>query len=649
MVSTNPFGEFRSECEKLLRNAVNRLFPEVSLPKTVLEIPPSIELGELASSLCFELSKRIGEKPRSLAEKIAAEISSTPFTLVESVEAAGAGYVNFHVNLEKLASLTFESAEELDEDYGFVKAEAPLKIIVEHTSVNPLHPIHIGQARNPILGDSLAQILRKRGHTVSTHYYVDDVGRQTAIIAYGYEKLGRPKPEGKPDHFIGLIYTITNCIIEIERLKNEVKKAEELSLREDLAQLRRQLDDWVSVAAELREKHRNLFDKLLDEARKDENPEQAVNELNRRYEEGEETAKRLIREVADQCLEGFRKTFERVGIRFDSWDWESDFVWKSHVRKTLEKLKSTPYVFQSAGVLEFDAEKVADDFELKPKLGLRKDYEIPSLTLMRADGTTLYTTRDIAYSIWKLEKAEKVINVIGMEQTLAQLQLKLALYALGYGEQAENLVHFAYNLVTLPGYKMASRKGRYIAFDQVLDEAVEKAYAEVSKRSPHLSEEEKRAIAEFVGVGAVKYSLVEVDPAKPVVFTWERVLNFERNSAPYIQYTHARACSIMRKAARKPEKPDYKLLAQPVEHEIILMISRFPEIFIEAAENLKPNLIAEHANLLADKFNTFYNSLPVIKAQPPELSDARLSLVNATRIVLRNALTLIGVKAPEKM
>ncbi|HDI07027.1 MAG TPA: arginine--tRNA ligase, partial [Candidatus Bathyarchaeota archaeon] len=306
-------------------------------------------------------------------------------------------------------------------------------------------------------------------------------------------------------------------------------------------------------------------------------------------------------------------------------------------------------VFQSAGVLEFDAEKVADDFELKPKLGLRKDYEIPSLTLMRADGTTLYTTRDIAYSIWKLEKAEKVINVIGMEQTLAQLQLKLALYALGYGEQAENLVHFAYNLVTLPGYKMASRKGRYIAFDQVLDEAVEKAYAEVSKRSPHLSEEEKRAIAEFVGVGAVKYSLVEVDPAKPVVFTWERVLNFERNSAPYIQYTHARACSIMRKAARKPEKPDYKLLAQPVEHEIILMISRFPEIFIEAAENLKPNLIAEHANLLADKFNTFYNSLPVIKAQPPELSDARLSLVNATRIVLRNALTLIGVKAPEKM
>jgi arginyl-tRNA synthetase len=315
----------------------------------------------------------------------------------------------------------------------------------------------------------------------------------------------------------------------------------------------------------------------------------------------------------------------------------------------MEKLRETPYVFKCGNVLEFDAEKAAKDLNLKPALGLKEDYEIPSLTLVRADGTTLYTTRDIAYSIWKLDKAEKVINVIGMEQSLAQLQLKLALYALGYGKKAENLVHFAYNLVTLPSYKMTSRKGRYITFDQVLEEAVERAYKEVSTRSPHLSEEKKREIAEFVGTGAVKYALIEVDPSKPVIFTWERVLNFERNSAPYIQYTHARACSIIRKATSPPKKPEYKLLKQPIEHEIILMISRFPETFIDAAENLKPNLIAEYANLLADKFNTFYNALPVLKAQPPELSDARLALVDATRIVLRNALGLIGVKAPQKM
>jgi arginyl-tRNA synthetase len=236
-----------------------------------------------------------------------------------------------------------------------------------------------------------------------------------------------------------------------------------------------------------------------------------------------------------------------------------------------------------------------------------------------------------------------------MEQSLAQLQLKLALYALGYGQYAENFVHFAYNLVTLPGYKMSSRRGHYITFDEVLNEAVERAFEEVSKRSPHLSEEEKRKIANFVGIGAVRYALVDVDASKPVVFTWDRVLNFETNSAPYVQYTHARACSILRKAAREPEKADFALLNEKLERELVLLLASFPDTFIEATEYLKPNLIADYANSLADKFNTFYNALPVIKAEPQELSDARIALTDAIRIVLHNALNLIGIVAPEKM
>jgi len=232
---------------------------------------------------------------------------------------------------------------------------------------------------------------------------------------------------------------------------------------------------------------------------------------------------------------------------------------------------------------------------------------------------------------------------------LAQMQLKIALYALGYAKQAENLTHFAYNLVTLPGYKMSSRRGRYITLDEVMDEAVSRAYDEVAKRSPQLPEEEKRKVAEFVGIGAVRYALVEVDPSKPVEFNWERVINFERNSAPYIQYTHARACSILRKASRKPENPDYGLLREKLENEIVFSLAEFPEVFVEAADFLKPNMIADYANALADKFNTFYNAFPVIKAEPPELSDARLALVDAVRIVLRNALNLIGIYAPEKM
>jgi len=649
MISENPLAELRKECETLLKEAINKLSVKTALIQLAFEKPPVWDFGQLATSICFELAKQTTEKPLLLAQRLVQAIDKTKFSLVKDVSAAGGGYINFYANFERFSQLTIESVRQLDNAYGLVKAEKPMKIIVEHTSVNPLHTIHIGQARNPMLGDAVARMLSARGHTVFRHYYVDDVGRQTAVIAYGYEKLGKPKPTEKPDHFIGKIYTITSCLVEINRLKRELERAKAVSAEDEIIKINRELDDWMSIAFELKEKHPELFEKLLQKISEDSDPEKRINELNRAYEAGNENAKKLIREVSQLCLEGFKETLSRAGVFYDSWDWESDLVWSGLVAEVLQKLKQTPYVSILGGVLEFEAQKVVEDLALRGKLGLRKDYEVPSLTLVRADGTTLYTTRDIAYTIWKFGKAEKCINVIGMEQSLAQLQLKIALYALGYYEYAENLVHFAYNLVTLPGYKMSSRRGRYIALDEVMDEAVRRAYEEVAKRSPQLPEEEKREVAQIVGIGAVRYALVEVDPAKPVEFNWDRVLNFEKNSAPYIQYSHARACSILRKVAKKPEKPSYSLLKERLEQEIVFALASFPEVFTEATETLKPNLIAEYANSLADKFNTFYNAYPVIKAEPPELSDARLALVDAVRIVLRNALSLIGITAPERM
>jgi arginyl-tRNA synthetase len=649
LIAENPFAVFRSECEKSLRKALKKQFPKTEIASVALEKPPNPDFGQLASSLCFELSKQVGQKPLALAEKLAGAASRPKSSLIEQVASAGGGYVNFHVDFNKFSTLTVESTRKLDTEYGFVKTEDPLKIIVEHTSANPLHPIHIGQARNPMLGDTIARLLKSRGHTVLRHYYIDDVGRQSSVVAYGYEKLGKPKPEGKPDQFIGKIYTVTSCLAEINRLKKELERAKTVSADEEIAKINKDLDDWVSVAAELKQKFPVLFEELLERIGKDKNPEDSVNRLNRAYENGNEIAKKLVREVSELCLDGFRETLRRIGVSYDSWDWESDFVWSSQVANVLDKLKKSPYLFVEGGVLEFDAEKVIRELNLKRQLGLREGYEVPPLTLVRADSTTLYTTRDIAYTLWKFEKAEKLVNVIGMEQNLAQLQLKIALHALGYDKQADNLVHFAYNLVSLPGYKMSSRRGHFIAFDEVMDEAIKRAFEEVSKRSPQLPEEEKQHIADFVGIGAVRYALIEVDTSKPVVFTWDRVLNFEKNSAPYIQYTHARACSIMRKANRKPEEPAFGLLKEKLEHGIVLALASFPDTFIEAAEYLKPNLIAEYANALSDKFNTFYNAFPVIKAEPAELSDARLALTESVRIVLRNALNLIGIVAPEKM
>ncbi len=649
MISENPFAKFRGECETALAYALKKTFPEIKVDALSLSKPPNVDFGQLASSLCFELARKLKQKPIALAERLVSAMPESGFSLVLKVVAAGGGYVNFYADFSKFSDLALSSVRQLNFGYGFVKADKPVKVIVEHTSVNPLHPIHIGQARNPMLGDALARILECRGHAVSRHYYIDDVGRQSSVVAYGYLKLGKPKPDEKADRFVGKIYTVTCCLVELNRLKRELELAKAASLSDEVAKINKGLAEWASIAAELEEKFPALFGELLERIGEDENPEDEINRLNRAYEDGEPDAKSLIREVSELCIQGFRETQQRVEVRYDSWDWESDFVWSSQVSEVLENLKASPFVFTEGGVLEFDAEKVVYTLDLKGKLGLRENYEVPPLTLVRADGTTLYTTRDVAYTLWKFDRADRVVNVIGMEQSLAQLQLKIALYALGHNVYADNFVHFAYNLITLPGYKMSSRRGRYITFDEVLDEAVERAYEEVSKRSPQLSQEDKREIANFVGIGAVRYALVDVDPSKPVIFTWDRVLNFETNSAPYVQYTHARACSILRKADRKPENADFGLLKEKLERELVLAVASFPDTFVEATEYLKPNLIADFANALADKFNTFYNALPVIKAEPQGLSDARLALTDAVRIVLHNALTLIGVVAPEKM
>jgi arginyl-tRNA synthetase len=444
MASTNPFANFRSECETILAEALKTTLPETSVEPLPFSKPSNPNFGQLASSVCFELAKKLKKNPTEISVQLSQAVNKNHFVLIEKVEPAGC-YVNFYVNFSEFSELTLESISQLGQEYGLIKTDNPKKIIVEHTSVNPLHPIHIGQARNPILGDSLARILTSRGHIVSRHYYIDDVGRQSSVIAYGYEKLGRPMPTEKNDHFVGKIYTITACLVEINRLKRQLDLAKAIEPTEDTAKLTKELDEWLSIAGELEDKYPALFKSLLEKIGEDKNPEEQINQLNRSYENGEPQAKQLVREVSELCLEGFRKTQRRVKISYDSWDWESDFVWNGQVSKVLGMLEGSGFVYSENGVLEFNAEKVIASLSLRKKLALREEQEVPPLTLVRADGTTLYTTRDVAYTLWKFERAQKVVNVIGMEQSLSQLQLKVALYALDLTRQAENLVHFGYS------------------------------------------------------------------------------------------------------------------------------------------------------------------------------------------------------------
>jgi arginyl-tRNA synthetase len=260
--SVNPFGDFRSECELALREGLFKNFIVATpvaldhvlkekIESSLLGIPSSSDFGDLASSVCFEIAKKLNVAPQRLADDIIGNINLSKTYLVKSVKAIG-GYINFYADDPQLSQLTLESIRLLGKSYGYVATSSPLRIIVEHTSVNPVGPIHVGTARNSILGDSLSRLLKARGHTVVTHFYVDDVGRQIAVLAYGYDMLKRPRPTGKVDHWIGLVYAITSCIIEIERLKRKLKElvGNDASL-EQANKTRLDLDSWIAAAADL--------------------------------------------------------------------------------------------------------------------------------------------------------------------------------------------------------------------------------------------------------------------------------------------------------------------------------------------------------------------------------------------------------------
>lgn len=644
----NPFGAFRLECETALKVTVGEHYPQLDLPKFMLTPPPSPQYGELSSSLCFELAKLVKETPQSLAERLAEKIPRGKFELLSKVETLN-GYLNFYVDYGRLSREMSEAVERYGVNYGFIKTDKPGKILIEHTSANPSGPLHAGTARNAILGDALAKILEGRGHNVRRHFYVDDVGRQVATVAYGYRLLGEPEITGKPDLWIGFLYTATNCAITLRSLKEKMKDLRDGAEGKELEKVHRQLDEYMGIAAEIEQRDKDTFQKILEGVNADRDLEGSLGGLIRLYEIGDSDVKRLIRKIVEGCLLGFRETLAVAGINFDSWDWESDLVWCGEVKGVVKKLAESPFTVHREGALVLDAELAAEKLGIKDKLPLGVSYEVPSLTLTRSDGTTLYTTRDIAYHLRKLTWADKAVNVIGADQKLAQIQLKVALYLLGLEGVLNNLIHYAYELVKLPGHKMSRRRGRLVTFDEMMEEAQSIAYEEVTKKNPNLTNEEKRGVSKIVGIGAVKYAMLNVSALKTVTFTWDRVLNFEVNSGPFIQYAHARACSILRKAEFKPTQPDFSLLGHPLERRLVLKLAVFPEVFVEAADDLRPEVLAGYANEVADAFNSFYDALPVIHAEVVGLRDARMRLVEATRTVLSNALSLLGIEAPEKM
>jgi arginyl-tRNA synthetase len=642
-ISSEPFGYVSGLIRRRVAEAIS-----VSEDELRTEIPSRPELGDLAIPL-HSVAKKYGLSMDRILDVV--EKSFRDLGYVERMSIVS-GYLDIWLDAASLSRVTFRSIEALGEVFGVVKTTNPRRYVVEYVSANPVHPLHIGSGRNAALGVAIASMLGMRGHSVETRFYINDMGRQVAIMVLGYMLLGMPDPpQGvKEDHWVGYIYASTNVILEIVSLKRKLDRIKDNKPEEYIESLKA-LDELLSDAARLSERFPDVFNTLMEKLSKLENPEDEISRLMSAYEKAsDQDIVRAFRKAVDLCIRGFRKTLETLGAEFDRWDYESDLAWEGVVEQVIQAARASKYYgyYKEAPALIFN--ELLKSEKIREELRLPKTLDIPPLILMRRDETTLYTVRDIGYTLKKFREsmADHVINIIASEQILPQAQLRLALYALGFRREASNLIHYSYEIVSLPGQRMSGRRGRYITLDEIIDMAIKKSQEILRERSPSSSED----IARAIGISAVKYSLASVSPSKSIIFRIEEALNLERNSAPYIMYTYARASGILEKVERIPgiDEIDFNAARENQKRrQLLIEISRAPSTLTKAIDELKPEDIASTLIRISDLFNSWYQEDQVIREPNQGARAYKIHLVRGVKIILSNGLRALGIKPLERI
>lgn len=567
-------NQFRDEVITAVGNALAKMgFPDTQF---ITEVS---DMADLAVP-CFTMSKGLRMPPKDIAAKIAENI--VPSGLITGVSALN-GYLNFTMDQNVLVEATLRDIIEKGDDYGTLPSKGK-KVNVEHTSTNPTGPIHVGRARNPVIGDTLARCLKRCGYEVCTEYYVNDVGKQVVILTWGVTNIPKgsvqEEERDKTDHKLVAYYRKANKMME-----------EDPAVQEQIA------------------------------------------EMLRKFETGDKETISHVRKTAEVMLDGLKETLAGINVTLDRYTWESDFIADGSARAIVEKLKTSEYAGQ--------ADDGAWYLDLKA-FGVQG--KNTKFTFTRADGTTLYTTRDLAYHLNKFSRSDIVIDVLGEDQKLGSKQLCSALEILGCEKKPEPMF---YSFVSLPEGKMSTRKGVVVYLDDLIDEAVSRAYDEIKSRRSDMSEEKMREVARQIGVGAIRYNIVRVSPEKQFVFKWEDALNFDGNSGPYLQYVYARTCSMLRKAGDFEPDYDPSKLTDEFEIKLVHSLSRFEAAIQVSGEQKRVNMLPAYGHEVAAAFNQFYAAVPVLAAG--ESRNSRLTLVECTRTVLRNVLSCLGMEAPEEM
>ncbi|MGV7226348.1 MAG: arginine--tRNA ligase [Nitrosopumilus sp.] len=619
-----------------IENNLNKILSDLSISGIKFSVEPAKPgFGDASSNISYLLARQLKKSPKEIAEMLSAKYSDCTSTLVLKSEAHPSGYLNFYANWDKLNQLIL--SESYLETCGDVDIGNDSTIVVEHTSVNPNKALHIGHIRNIIIGDTVSRILKKAKYKVNVLNYIDDSGLQVADIIVGFKHFGynQEPPNGKKfDHYCG--------------------------------------DD---VYVKTTEKYDS--DSSLEEIRKN-----VLKEL----EDGDSETAKFADKITRKVLAGQLETCWNMDVTYDCLNFESQIIRSGLWSQIFEKLKEM-------NLVEYEKEGKNSGCWVIRGEGKEEDKVI-----VRSNGTATYIAKDIPYAAWKLglledpfnyEKydseqphsrilwqttlnktnpifqnftGEKVVTVIDSRQ--ARLQKIITTLMAKFKSVPDAYNHLGYESVTLSSEtaktlgldtdgkqaQMSGRKGLYVNADSVYDILKEKTKDETKKRHPEMGDSEIESIAHSVSVGTLRYEMIKQDLDKIITFDLTKSLSLEGDTAPYIQYTHARASRILEKSVRTPTiDVDFSLLKEKPELDLIKTIGLFNLQVRDATNNLSPKVIARYCHDLAVAFNSFYEKSKVLGLDDTDLENSRLCLVNSFKIVLEKALDLLGIKAPERM
>lgn len=544
----------------------------------------------------FPFVKLVKQKPEEIANKIGSYLTAKEEFVAFNVVK---GFLNLSLNPTVFTQLLKEKY--LVKDFKLTIKHTE-KIMVEYSSPNTNKPIHLGHIRNNLLGFSISNILKAAGNEVLRGQIINDRGIHICKSMLAWKKYGdgeTPQTTGiKGDHLVGKYYVIFD-----QKYKDEIQSLISSGMDADEAKKKAPI--------------------LLE-----------AQEMLKKWEDGDAEIKALWKEMNGWVYSGFEKTYQRLGVSFDLVQYESDtyLLGKDVIEEGLKK-----------GILfkKEDGSVWADLTEegLDQKL------------LLRGDGTSVYITQDLGTAVERFTRyhLNELIYTVGNEQDYHFQVLFLILKKLGY-QWADKLYHLSYGMVDLPSGKMKSREGTVVDADELMEEMHQEAVKKTSElgKLEGYTESEKEQVNELIGLGALKYFILKVDPKKRILFDPNESIEFNGNTGPFIQYTYARTCSVLRKAAKQTLEIKDKELNK-AEQKLIILLSSYEELIEKSAADLNPALIANYIYDVSKEYNSFYQSNRILDAENESEQQLRLAITQWTGNVIRHGLSLLGIGAPERM